>query len=216
MRMKVLAAACGVVVLLSSAAGVSATNPNYGSGTWNPVERWLQGCNDQESTPANCVTDTPTGHGACTWGDEDDITDAAYGKLTAGQVSIDTICLVTDPCSDFACPHMIVYQVVGAGLKVTLTDNRGNTYLVPAAVKTKQGQTVQDCFADPLWPQSDPSALPTIPGTNGGYGLLTTYTLTVTASKTTQFFGGFEIAQNDADGRFGYFHELNTVPCQWR
>lgn len=205
-----------LICLLYFVAAVNASNRNYGAGTWSPAERWTQSCNDQESTSTDCVTDTPIGYGPCAWGDEDDIADFAYGKLAAGQVSTDTLCLVTDLCSDFACPHMIDYQVVGSGLQVTLTDNRGNMYPAPPAIKTKQGPTVQACFSDPLWPQSDASILPTIPGTNGGYGLLVAYTLTVTATKTTQFSGGFEIAQNDADGRFGYFHVFNTVPCQWR
>lgn len=201
-----------LAVMLALPARTVASNPNTGVA-FNRVLTWTQACNDQESTATNCVTDTVTGYGACTWGDEDDIADQATGKLSAGQSVSDTLCLVTDPCSDFACPHQILYSVTGVGLSIRLTDSRGHTWTATSS-SSKSPTTL--CFNDPLWPQFDASVLPTIPGTNGGYGLVTGYTLTITASKTTQMSAGFEIAQNDADGRFGYWHTLSAVTCPLR
>ena len=207
--MKLLIAIGAVVLGLAVVPTALASHP--GPPSFNPVERWLQTCNDQESIPGvTCITD-PMG---CTWGDEDDVADSAYGKLSAGQSISDTLCLVTDPCSDFACPHQILYQVYGAGLQITLSDDRGDTWTATSA-SLKNPTSL--CFNDPLWTGDQVIAdYPTLPGTGGGYGFLTSYTLTVTATKTTQMSAGFEIAQNDADGRFGYYHSLSTVACPLR
>jgi hypothetical protein len=216
------AALVAVLAGLMLASTAAASNPtNGGTPVFNHVTTWTQGCNDLQSSPpagsgtgGPCVTDTVTGYGVCTWGDEDDIADFALGKITGGVTITDTLCLVTDWCSDGACPHKVLYQVDDSSpaLDVWLTDDRGNTWTAPPIRLPKNGgYRWQLCFADPLWPAgSDPLLYPPLPGTNGGRGYVTAYTLHVTATKTTQMDAGLEIAQNRY---YGYVHTFADVPC---
>lgn len=202
--------AIGLSLLLVGVAAAHASRPS--GVAFNPADRWLQTCNDEESTfVGTCVTDTAQ----CAWGDEDDVADTAYGKLSSGSTVSDTLCLVTDTCSDAACPHFIDVFASGNGLKVTLTSDRGDSYTAPYAAAAHEYQL---CIPDPHFSGDrnplDYPLLP-LPFVFGSYGVLTHWTLTVTASKTTQFAGGLEIAQNHADGSFGYYHQFVEVPCAW-
>lgn len=177
----------------------SANGGKQGGATFNREFTWLQTCNDWQSTPDNCVTDTPTANGGqpCVWGDQDELYDAAYGKLSAGQSVSDTLCIVTDGCNDGACPHQVVWNTSGA-VSAILTSDRGGSW-----------SGTQGCFADPLWPQT---SFPPLDGT-GGVGYLTKYTLTVTALKTTQMYAGLDLTSSHSEGEYGYYRQLAGVPC---
>lgn len=198
-------------VLVALLAGTAA-KPALSTPSWNPASRWLQTCNDEEGVfVGTCVTDPLQ----CAWGDEDDVADTAYGKLSSGVTTSDTLCLVTDTCSDFACPHYLDAFVTGNGLRVTLTSDQGDSYTVPYVQSAREYQL---CISDPHFSGDrnplDYPLLP-LPFVLGSYGVLTHWTLTVTATKTTQFSGGLEIAQNHADGSFLYYHQFSEVPCVW-
>lgn len=207
--MKWLAAAAAIALL--AAANTQASNPP--PFHFNPATRWTQTCNDLQSpVTGTCVTDTPYGGQPCAWGDEDDLADTAYGKLSAGQTVTDTLCVVTDWCNDGACPHTILYQATDTSrsLSVTLTDDRGHVWTADPVRQDKR-YVWQLCFLDPLSPAGGSyTDYPPIPDTNGGVGFVTQYTLHVTALKTTNAFAGLEVAQN---GLYGYTHTFPSVPC---
>lgn len=214
-----LAAAC---VVFSSAPLASAGRRNAPTApSWNAADRWLQNCNDEESAPPNGTSTQPnaplcaTDPLQCTWGDEDDVADSAYGKISAGVTTSDTLCLVTDTCSDFACPHFIDVYAQGNGLQLALTSDRGDSYTIPYVSAVRQYQL---CFRDPHFTgDTNPLDYPLLgpPFVDGSYGILTYWTLTVTATKTTTLNAGLELAQNNADGHFGYYHTFSNVPCVW-
>lgn len=211
-----------MVLVVALVVAVPAATANPTPLGWNRYVTIRQGCNDLQSTATNCVTDTPTANGGqpCTWGDEDDLEDAAAGKLAAGQTTSDTLCMVTDWCNDGACPHMALYQVTDSGpyLQVTLSDDRGDVWPSPAPVKIGTTYYYQSCVADPVWDAAfrdyaaGGSPYPPLPGTNGGLGLFTNYTLTVTATKTTQFSGAFELGENHSDPT-SQAHNRIDIPC---
>lgn len=199
-----------VVVALALCGAAAASNPTGLS--WSPASRWTQTCNDEQSTYVGaCVTDPLQ----CAWGDEDDVADVAFGKLSVGQSTSDTLCLVTDSCSDAACPHYIdAFVQAGQGLSVTLSSDRGDSWTLPF-VRSARPYPYELCVRDPhVVGSRNPLDYPLLPPpfVPGSYGVLTHYTLTVTASKTSQIGAGLEIAQNHADGSFGAVHQF-PVPC---
>jgi hypothetical protein len=170
--------------------------------SWSRSFTLLASINDLQSTSTTTVYNT-TG---CVWNDQDELTDAAKGKLSAGLTISDTLCAVTDWCSDSACPHMVYFQIsAGPGLQVQLTSNRGGLWRSPPPVKNGSDWIYQLCFPDPLWDPNN-AVFPLVPGTNGGEGFVTNYTLTLTATKTGQIAAAFGIGQNRTS-------QLSGIPC---
>ena len=218
-RLRVLAASFAVCASLL-AAGASASNPP--PFHFNPAFRWLLSCNDLQSPITGACVTNPA---SCAWNDEDDVADTGYGKLTAGQTVSDSLCVVTDTCNDGACPHYIDYKVTGpANLTVRLTDDRGGSWSAPPVRQSGGGGYVyQLCFPDPYYNLGDFSFFdyPLVPSpgytapNDGARGYVTVYTLSIFSPKSTnQGSAGFEVAQNGADGRYGYWHVFD-VPCEW-
>lgn len=206
---KLLVAAASLIVLLSAAVAGASNPPPF---NWNRVSTLMLQSLD---TPGNIGAYNTTG---CVWNDEDYQLDTAGGKLAAGQSSTDTLCLVTDMCHDGACPHTVQVQVANSSqvLNVQLSDTNGNVWIAsPVKGSTLQpavkGYVWQLCVADPLW--NVYTNWPVIPDTNGGVGIITHYTLTVTASKTTNPSGYFEIGMHNwGPGSFNPF-QLPSPPC---
>ena len=197
-----------VLVVLGVPASVGAQTVKHSpTAGWSRVYSQIAGINDWQSTPTNTVANT-TG---CVWNDADDALDAFTGKLSGGQTTQDSMCVVTDMCNDGFCPHMILFQVSGGnGLQVTLSNDRGGVWPSPPPVKG----VYQLCISDPLWTGAQNTAdYPAIPDTNGGVGFVTTYTLTVKAARTTQVGAQLEIAPNHSLGEFGVYRQNTSVPC---
>lgn len=205
-----LVAALAVAALVLPASG-AAHKPVAGSDplAWTRFYTNVMSWNDLQSTSANTVYNR-TG---CVWNDMDETADRTTGRLGTGQTTSDSMCLITDYCSDGFCPHMVLFEVDGgSGLQVTLTSDRGGVWQSLPPVKSGGSQVYELCVADPVW-LSYPTDYPPIPDSNGGVGYLTRYTLRVSASKTSQVEAWFDIAPNHSEGEFGYTRQLADVPC---
>lgn len=197
----------GLIILLAVMAAILATAADAGNP---PPFNWNRTAFDMMTsldTPGNFGVENTTG---CVWNDEDYQLDSAAGKLSAGKTSTDTLCMVTDMGNDGAYPHTIQIDVSNSSdtLRVELTSDRGGDWAL-TPVKTQKAYHWQLCLPDPLWPQQAP--YPPVPGTTG-VGYLTRYTLSVTAQKTTNPGGEFEIGMNDFPGSFNAL-QLPSPPC---
>lgn len=204
---------CSLIMILLAGLAVSASANSSTAPSWQRIETSLATYNDLQSTTSNRVVNT-TG---CVWANTDDLADEGIGRLAAGGSSSDSLCVVTDYCTDSYCPHMIVVDVNSStsSVRMTLSNDRGGSWSVPAPVrKSNNLYSYQLCIADPLWTgDTNPADYPAIPGTNGGVGFVTTYTLTMTAAKVSQVYAEFEIAPNHSDGSAGYYRVNPNVVC---
>lgn len=114
----------------------------------------------------------------CDWDVDDAQSWAGSGAIAANASVSTSLCVVSDGLYSFA--H---YEVAQASihastdrLVVTLSNDQGQSWLVPAAPSGHDFNYVL-CLA-----QLRPGPYPTIDGSNGGYGIRVTYTLTITTT----------------------------------
>lgn len=144
----------------------------------------------------------------CAWNDMDELADLATGKMTAGSSTSVTECQITDYGNDGFYPRLFVVET--SGVSAVLTNDRGGSWVVP----TVKG-VGSLCIADPTYsPWSpNPADYPPLPDAPGGVGRETHWTLTLTAVKSGQAYGVFDVAPSDSDGQTGYYRQLTSVRC---
>ena len=148
-----------------------------------------QPCVEQEGTSRvagdpGCVTSLPN----CVWTADSYISDTAYGYLNPGVGASDKICMVADGLLNWGGePHFIEGNITAPvnNLKVNISDSAGHSYDVAAVPSGKTSYTYNFCEEGSLFP-----SYPSIPNTNGGYGVINPYTLTVSNPSTRSVVKG--------------------------
>jgi len=149
---------------------VEQQSPDYFLNDQNP----FYCTHDLDGTPHpdTCVHN-PTD---CGWGPDDSESRTGTGLVTAGSTISTTMCIVWDGSVSSGVNKHIFKAFVNApslGLTVTLSDSHGNSWQAnPVAMGNGYRWTI--CHND-----QTPGPYPTIPDSNGGYGVIVTYTFTV-------------------------------------
>lgn len=130
---------------------------------------WMQQCN---LDPSSCVVNSTP----CAWTADSRVTYQGFGFLAAGATASASFCFVADwqqhilgAAVQSASPDLIVkmrYEALGV------------EFVIPPRPIT-HGYDYRGCVVGPFYAHSDPQLLP-IPGSNGGVGLRTDITMTVT------------------------------------
>lgn len=142
-----------------------------------------ENCVEQQSGGlSNCGTASavvnPTN---CIWTVDQYTMDNASGDLPGGATATDHMCLIADGMTNWwGEPHWISASVTSSrdNLDVTLSDQFGNSWaLQPTAGKSSYTWSL--CMGGPSF-----SSYPTVPNSNGGYGVQDDYTLSVRNAST--------------------------------
>jgi hypothetical protein len=128
----------------------------------------------------------------CSWDVDDHESLVGTGNVAASVSG--SLCVVSDGLYSFA--HYEVAQVsvhaATDNLTVTLSNDFGQSWVIPA-LGSGHSFTYVLCIA-----QIRPGPYPTIPDSNGGYGFIVTYTLTIATTKAAH--GVYAILQTEGNG----------------
>jgi hypothetical protein len=140
---------------------VEQQSPGFFAGDMSTSEEWVR---------------NPT---SCLWDLDDQTEWDGTGKLTAGASASASICVIDDEYDNFGGDdHMLRVDVDAPSpdLKVTLVNDRGLSVSVPRT-SDSSGYHWHLCVRD-----KTPGPFPEIAESNGGTGLFTNYTMTVTST----------------------------------
>lgn len=134
-----------------------------------PGSGWMEACN---LDPSSCVVN-PT---PCLWTADSRVTLMGFGSLAAGASATASLCLIGD------WQQHILGAAVQSGSPSLVVKVRYQAldveYIVPARLLGRD-YDYRGCIVGPYYSHSDPQLL-SIPDSNGGVGLRTDITLTVT------------------------------------
>lgn len=170
-----------LAVLAMLGIPASAAAHVHGSGTVPFAFRLYsfenQSCVEQQSPPASPTCSSPTGNVVnptpCVWTTDQWIEDQGTGSLDGGVSVPDGICLIAD--------GRILHRIRVTGtssspnLQVVLSSDAGEHTTIPAVQVDGNTWSYSFCERGPTF-----SSYPTIPDSNGGFGVQVNYTLTVT------------------------------------
>jgi hypothetical protein len=177
------------------------TAPGSTSGmTFATTAVEVENCVEQQSgglqncgSSAAVVNPTP-----CIWTVDQYKLDAATGQLPAGGSVSDQQCLIADGLMNWVGePHWISVQASAPknDIALSLSDQFGNVWpLAPTATKTGYGWSL--CIPGPSF-----SSYPTIPNSNGGFGVEDQFTLRI--RNTTSQVAKSLSAQFEVEGTTG-------------
>lgn len=159
-----------------------------------------ENCVEQQSDGlGNCGSPTavvnPTG---CIWTVDQYTIDKAGGELAPGSTASDHMCLISDGLAGWwGEPHWVSAGVTSSkdNLAVSLKDQFGDVWPIQPT-SAGNGYAWSLCMAGPSY-----AVYPIIPGSNGGFGVQTDYTLSVT-NTTAQMARGVA-AQFEIQGTSG-------------
>lgn len=189
---------CGFFIALMLALGGSAFASKSQPFQFTLGGFEVESCVEQESPPASPVCSSPTGNVVnptpCVWTVDQYINRQGYGDLASGAAASDHICLIADGVLRVGGePHWIIVDVsaTSPNLNITLSDSAGQSWTLISVAADNQTYTYSLCEPGPTF-----DSYPTIPDSNGGWGVKVDYTLTVAnPGRTTHGVrAGWEIA----------------------
>jgi hypothetical protein len=188
MKFATIAIAVLAAVMLLPLAATANPQPFAFSPGTSSISR---SCVEQESDPPDCSGAVVTNPTVCVWTVDQQFSDVALGRLSAGTSGSDHLCLISDGVLNYSGePHWVEVSIFANSpdLTVTLSDSAGQAWTARPSPGASKTWTYALCEPGALL-----SSYPIIPNSNGGTGVQVDYTVTVanpTAHTTITVVGG--------------------------